>query len=242
MRWRACCSSEVNHGRRRSRAGESGAPAGELQEKVATISGSDAKNGCWRRPISGENGRPQAVERSGRRQRRRAAESADASGGHERSSLLDVRRAITEDISTLSTLTRSITTASSSRSISCPIRWITCVWRITIPTKRRWIKQQRTLQLDRRVAAEHGQELAQFHGRLHHHPSPRHQRRAAAGTEPGHLPARKHPFAPAGGRAGHPRHQNETYSNRWKPCPHGCAPISTRPIRRPRLSWKSWTA
>ena len=31
-------------------------------------------------------------------------------------------------------------------------------------------------------------------------------------------------------------------SNRWKPCPPGCAPISTRPIRRPRLSWKSWTA
>ena len=51
---------------------------------------------------------------------------------------------------------------------------------------------------------QNGQELAQFHGRLHHHPSPRHQRRAAAGTEPGHLPARKHPFAPAGGRAGHP--------------------------------------
>ena len=58
----------------------------ELQEKVATISGSDAKPGCWRRPISGENGRPQAVERSGRHQRRRAAEKRRRQpGGHERS-------------------------------------------------------------------------------------------------------------------------------------------------------------
>lgn len=29
----------------------------EVQQKVATISGSDAKHGCWHRLISGENGR-----------------------------------------------------------------------------------------------------------------------------------------------------------------------------------------
>lgn len=39
-----------------------------------------------------------------------------------------------------------------------------------------------------------------------------------------------------------PRHQNETYKQSLETVSTGCAPISTRPIRRPRLSPKSWTA
>lgn len=52
----------------------------EVQEKVATISGTDAKTSLLTGRFSGETGRAQALERSGCHHRRRAAESADASG------------------------------------------------------------------------------------------------------------------------------------------------------------------
>lgn len=46
----------------------------EVQEKVATISGTDAKTATFTGRFSGETGRAQALERSGCHHRRRAAE------------------------------------------------------------------------------------------------------------------------------------------------------------------------
>jgi uncharacterized protein HemX len=173
----------------------------ELQEKVATISGSDAKTWLLAQADF-------LVKMAGRKlwsdqdvtSAAALLKSADASlADMNDPSLLDVRRAITEDISTLSTLTQ-VDYDGIILKVNQLSNQVDNLRRRSADGS----KQQRALRLDRRMAAEPGQELAQFHGRLHHHPPSRYQRRTAAGAEPGHLPARKYPFAPAGGRTGHP--------------------------------------
>ena len=102
MRWRACCSSRVKPGRRRSRAGESGAPAERTAGKVATISGSDAKTWLLAQAdflvkMAGRKLWSDQDVTSAAALLKAPTPAADMNDP----SLLDVRRAITEDISTL---------------------------------------------------------------------------------------------------------------------------------------------
>lgn len=65
------------------------------------------KPGCWPGRFSGETRRTEAVERSGRHDRCSVAESADASlADMNDPSLITVRRAITDDIASLSAVSQ----------------------------------------------------------------------------------------------------------------------------------------
>ncbi len=108
MRWKACCSSRVNPDAADREQANLARQLSELQEKVATISGSDAKTWLLAQADF-------LVKMAGRKlwsdqdvtSAAALLKSADASlADMNDPSLLDVRRAITEDIGTLATLTQ----------------------------------------------------------------------------------------------------------------------------------------
>ena len=209
----------------------------ELQEKVATISGSDAKTaaGAGRFPVKMAGRKlwsDQDVTSAAA-----LLKSADASPADMNDpSLLDVRRAITEDISTLSTLTR--------------VDYDGIILKVNQLSNQVDNLRLADNDTDEAPMDQNSSELSSSIGEWRQN-SPRagaiswptSSPSVAATPAPsrcwhrtGHLPARKHPFAPAGAAQAIPRHQNETYKQSLETVSTGCAPISTRPIRRPRLS------
>jgi uroporphyrin-3 C-methyltransferase len=147
----------------------------EVQQKVATISGTDAKTWLLAQADF-------LVKLAGRKlwsdqdvtTAAALLKSADASlADMNDPSLITARRAITEDIASLSAVSQVDYDGIILKVNQLSNQIDNLRWRITTTTTPRWIPTVPSFPAPERMARKPAEKLAELYGQLYHHPPPR---------------------------------------------------------------------